>query len=383
MYYASRIGGFFAACALLGAVWFSIRLARADALFRKGDPSSVARALELAPRNTEYLLFRALQVDYDGGDPAGLLERAAEVNPLSSTPRIRLGLAAELRGDFAAAEAWLQGAARIDKQFEPAWTLANFYFRWENAPEFWKWIRAALEISYGDRRPAFDLCWRMRGDADEILTRAIPDRHDVAAAYLGYLLEMHRGDAAAPVAMKLAAEHQAGDASLLLGATDVLIDSKDAVRAAVLWRAMGYPLPVTFEAPRVGAGFDWRLMEAPGVTHTSVDQPRPMHRITLSGREPESCELLRRVENLHAGARYTLQWEARTQGLGAQTGIAWKIGTERGPVASSENGAAGELTFTAPSQLAILTLIYERPAGEPRAEGSVELWNVTVTPKTR
>jgi len=380
MYYVSRIAPIFAVAGLLAATWFSIRLARADALFRSREPAAVERAIALEPGNSEYLLFRALQVDYEGGDPSALLERAAELNPLNSAPRIRLGLAAELRGDFARAERQLLDAARVDRQFEPRWTLANFYFRRGNAEEFWKWMRAALEVSYGDRRPAFDLCWRMSGDAPEIFSRAIPERHEVIGAYLGYLLETHRAMAVSPVARKLAAANDPHDSALLLAACDALIDAKEGALASEVWRAMGYSLPVTFAAPRVGAGFDWRPLPVQGVSHINVDQPRAMHRITLSGQQPESCELLRRVENLRAGVCYTLRWEARTQGLGARSGLAWNIGGERAAIASNENGSVGELAFTAPAELTALTLIYERPPGEVRAEGSVEVWNVTIAP---
>ncbi len=188
MYYALRI---IAALGLAVASFFSVRRARADAEFRRGTPEGVTRAVDLAPSNGEYLLFRALQLDYDGADAAPLLERAAAVNPMNSTPRIRLGLGAEIRGDNSSAERWLLDAARVDHQFEPRWTLANFYFRRENFPEFWTWLRSALEISYGDRRPAFDLAWRASAQAKEI-ARAIPDRREVVAASLGYLLDTHR-----------------------------------------------------------------------------------------------------------------------------------------------------------------------------------------------
>ncbi len=380
MYYVSRIAAILAVAGLLAATWISIRLARADRLFRSRDPASVVRAVLLAPGNVEYLSFRALQVDYDGGNPAPLLERAAELDPFSSAPRIRLGLGAELRGDFDTAEKQLLVAARLDRQFEPRWTLANFYFRRGNAEEFWKWMYAALEVSYGDRRPAFDLCWRMNGEAAEILSRAIPERREVIGAYLGYLLETHRVMAMSPVARKVAAGNDSRDIALLLAACDALIDAKRAAEASELWRAMGYSLPVTFAAPRVGAGFDWRPLPIQGGVHVNVDQPRPMHRITLSGQQPESCELLRRFENLRAGVRYTLRWEARTQGLASPSGVAWSIGGERVAVTSSEGGSAGELAFVAPSDLTPLTLVYERPPGEVRAEGSVEMWNVTIVP---
>ena len=34
-----------------------------------------------------------------------------------------------------------------------------------------KWMRAALSF-YGDRAPAFDLCWRLSQDPQEIFERA-------------------------------------------------------------------------------------------------------------------------------------------------------------------------------------------------------------------
>ena len=114
-------------------------------------------------------------------------------------------------------------AARVDRQFEPRWTLANFYFRRERPDEFWKWMRAALEVSYGDRRLAFDLCWRMTQDADEVLTQAIPDQHDVLAAYLYYVMDQHH-EAVGAVALKLAALQNPCRCPCLEAACDLLID---------------------------------------------------------------------------------------------------------------------------------------------------------------
>jgi tetratricopeptide (TPR) repeat protein len=198
MYYISRIFGTVTLAALGIAVWFSIVLARADYYFRT---DKIQRATEIAPRNTEYLALRALQLNYDGADSRSLLEKIAALNPYSSAPRIRLGLAAEVSGDLASAERWLLEAAKVDHQFEPRWTLANFYFRAGDKNEFWKWMRAALEVSYGDRTPAYDLCWRVSDDAGEILWRGIPDRHDVVASYLMYLLQKKPTDSRLPPGM--------------------------------------------------------------------------------------------------------------------------------------------------------------------------------------
>jgi hypothetical protein len=374
MYYISRIFGAITLAALGIAVWFSIVLARADFYFRT---EKVQRAMEIAPRNTEYLALRALQLNYDGGDSRELLQKIAALNPYSSAPRIRLGLAAEVSGDLANAERWLLEAANVDHQFEPRWTLANFYFRAGNKNEFWRWMRAALEVSYGDRAPAYDLCWRVSDDAAEILRRGIPDRHDVVASYLVYVLQKKptegRLQPVANVARRLAAFHDAADLPLLLGACDRLIADRNSV-AVDVWVSTGHPMPVgifngDLAAEPLNHGFDWRAIESPGVTRLG-------NRIALSGQESESCLLLERTLNLEAGKRYRLQWEARTVGMKSPSGLEWRLEGQRAALSPSADWTAGELAITAEEQFQTLELAYRRPVGESRAEGSVELRHI-------
>jgi hypothetical protein len=380
MYYVFRISGTAALAALGVAVWFSIVLARTDFYFRGGK---VERATEIAPRNTEYLAQRALEVEYDGGDARAVTEEIAALNPLSSAPRIRLGLAAEISGDSASAEKWLLDAARVDHQFEPRWTLANFYFRAGRRDEFWKWIRAALEVSYGDRTPAYELCWRVSSDAREILKLAIPDRHEVVGSYLGYLLAKKKPtesrlqpgmaalqDAVVEVARRVATYRDASDLGLLLGACDELILAGDS-GALEVWGLTGRTAPSgifngDFDSLPLNHGFDWRAVESPGVTQIN-------NRILLSGRQAESVSLLRQV--LHFGAG-RLHWEARTMGIKSPSGLEWRVAGQHAPLSSSEDWAVGEMTITAGDRFQVLELVYQRPVGESRAEGYIELRHI-------
>ncbi len=390
MYYVSRALTIFSLLAMATAAWWSIRLARADADFRGGTPAEVARAIEMVPENSEYLAMLALQAEYSGQDPTPLLEEIARLNPRSSAPRIKLGLAAELRGDTATAERRLLEAFSVDRQFEPRWTLANFYFRQGRPREFWTWMKSALEMSYGDRAAAFDLCWQMTSDPNEILEKAIPDRREVAAAYLVYLLHRHHQAAVAGAADRLAKLRTVDDLPLLYTATDALLDAGLAREAGDLWQALGNPRPdgVThpdFEEPGVrqgfGHGFDWIFADLPGVTQLALDTP-PSHRIRFSGQQPESCELLRQVVGgLRPGAAYRLHWEARTQGIDSPTGLEWRIAGRAREVAASEDWSAGSMAFTPDSDHAVLVLAYRRPEGEVRTEGSIELRKVTSSPE--
>ena len=384
MYYVQRALTFPALLLLAAAGWWAIRLARADAAFRQRSPADVARAIELAPENSAYLATLALQGEYSGQDATPLLEDIAARRPRSSAPRIRLGLAAELGGDSVAAERWLLEAFSVDRQFETRWTLANFYFRQERSGEFWKWMRSALEMSYGDRAVAFDLCWQMTADANEILTRAIPGKHDVMASYLVYVLNKHHQDAIAGIADRLASVRIPDDLPLLYAASDALLENGSASAAADLWQALGHARPqgVThsdFEEPRVGHGFDWRFAELPGVTHLPVDSPVGL-RIRFNGQQPQSTELLRQVlAGLHPGVSYTLQWDARTQGIASPTGLEWRIAGKAAPVLANDDWSTGRMVFTADSDHPVLALAYRRPEGQVRIQGQVDLKRVSTS----
>ncbi len=378
----SRIFAVAALFVIVISAVYSIRLAMADAAFRKHTPEGVERALQISPNNVSYLLLRALQLEYDGADSTALLERAARAAPLSSAPRIRLGLAAEARGDVSDAEKWLLDAARVDRQFEPRWTLANFYFREERPSEFWKWMRAALEVSYGDRRLAFELCWRMTQNPDEILTRGIPAQHDVLATYLAFVQDQHR-EAAGAAALKLAALHNPVDASLLEASCDLLLDSGKVSEALEIWKQLGHLKAglITnggFMTEPSGHGFDWRPAHPPGVTDLQIPGA---HRIVLSGKEPESCELLRQIVVLEKGKLYSLTWEARTKDFGAPTGIQWSAGSANGVIERAEDWRAGGLAFKAEAPATPIKLEYQRPMGQARAEGRIEIRKVSLVEK--
>jgi hypothetical protein len=168
----------------------------------------------------------------------------------------------------------------------------------------------------------------------------------------------------------VAAYRDASDLGLLLGACDELILAGDA-RALEVWSLTGRKAPLgifngDFDSLPLNHGFDWRVAEAPGVTQVN-------NRIVLSGRQAESVSLLRQV--LHFGAG-RLHWEARMQGIKSPSGIEWRVAGQHAPLSPSEDWAAGEMTINARDRFPLLELVYQRPVGESRAEGNVELRHI-------
>ena len=385
----SRILSIAALLVLLAGIVFASYLGVAEAEFRRGTPESVAHAVEMRPDNARYVLFRALQLDYEGQDAQPLLERAAALNPSSSAPRIRLGLMAELRHDPVTAEHWLLSAARVDRQYEPSWTLANFYFRQQRADDFWTWIRRALEVSYGDRTRAFELCWNMMSNSTEILDRAIPEDPMVATAYLAYLLNRHRDlsetGAIEEAALRLGPLAATVEPGTAYAACDFLIERGRVESARKLWGALGNGSSNGITKPNFremskfaqGHGFDWRLEGGEGVIHVPLDGRG--HRVTLTGKQPENTGLLRQAVVLEQGKRYTLRWKARTTGLTKPSGLNWNAGNASEAVEPSNDWSAGSLTFTAGATLVPMVLTYRRPQGVPRAEGSVDVTELSLT----
>jgi len=139
-----------------------------DWLFVKGDAPSIRQAIRLAPGNAEYYSFLA-QAEPDRA--VEILKEGVALNPLDSSLRLELGLAAQQQGDFPNAEINMLDAMRLDTGFGPRWALSDFYFQRRDAERFWPVVRAALAMSYGDVSAQFRNCRALASDPQTILER--------------------------------------------------------------------------------------------------------------------------------------------------------------------------------------------------------------------
>jgi tetratricopeptide (TPR) repeat protein len=391
--------------ALLGvaiAGYWSVRVSEADRLARSERPGSMERALRLAPENSEYWIRVADLLHDRGGDAREFLASAVALNANEANAWIRLGLDAEMRQDYKAAQQFLLEASRVSRQHQPSWTLTNFYFRQNQPEDFWIWAQKALAVSYGDRTPLFRLCWSMTQDAAAILHRTLPTRpvstvnRAVWRDYLGYLTATERLEAGEPIAAGLLEGAQPGDCPVLLGYANALLESRSVDPALLIWNRLcaGHRLqyePLApqagasltngdFRIPFAGAGFDWR---APSMNGVATVRGRSLLHVEFSGKQPESCELVWQYLPIEPERAYTLTFEYQTNNIEPGSGLAWKIldtGKRASLIASSPQLSSTSwkhvaLHFTSPGggRLARLVLAYERMSGTARIDGSIWL----------
>jgi hypothetical protein len=367
-------------------IYWSGRLAWADHLARAGDPA----AIRLAPGDADIRLRLA-------GYSADALKAAAALDPGNADTWVRLGLAAEMRGDARAAESYMLEAARVSRQFAPRWTLASYYFRRGDRTHFWPWANEALAVGYGDLDALFELCWKMSPDGREIRALAVPDRAPVLNAYTHFLVRTGRLPASEPVAGALAAAATRDDLSTLSYWFNVQLDRGSVPAAVTVWNLLctrhllPYPpldpnrAPLTdgdFQAPSpVVGGFAWRLPSVEGITAAFERQQRIL-RVEFNGNQPEACAPVMQYLPVSVGAAYRFDFEYRTAEIGPGGGLQWGVFdartgtdvTDQSPWLSSNDWRYAEVRFHAPeSGVARLTVVARRMPGQIRIAGSVEL----------
>jgi len=394
------------------ALWYSALLGRAAYLAQGSSLSSFRAAVRLIPYNSDLIM----SLDAAGLKPSpDLLGRAVELNPFQVNAWIRLGLNAEInQRDAALAEKFYVQTRKVDHMYLPLWTLANFYARQRSTTKFFQTAKAALALTPYDSRPILYQARALAESPDRVFA-ILPDRQRVLFEYLSLLLG-ENDDAQLEQTALRATQHIIDRSNnppglpdwwlSLLGSTeDRLLQAGRAKEATRIWQSMqrrnwtASPAPTidsplsngSFRYPVFEHGFDWAVPVVKGVLHEQYPALGKMA-LTFDGTQPESCRLLRQFIPVEAGRTYRLAWEVESQDLNGTSGLKWRIyapAPERdaartefsSPDLMAGNQQKGFWEFVAPSgwTAALLTLEYDRPLGEVRAEGSVDLRNISMS----
>ncbi len=375
---------------LIVAAYWAGRLAWADHLSRSGELAERERAVQLAPTAAYYERL-ADKREERGLNPLPDLGRAAALDPENPGRYLRLGLRAEWQGDLQLAEHSLLRAAELSRLYAPRYALAQYYFRRGNADSFWRWSHAALQTAFGDVTPILELCRRMQPDPDRLAQQAISEKPEVARQYLAMLLRHGQTVPALALARHIARAARSEDVAALLGYCNLSLSAGSAEGAVEIWntlcrRKLLPYVPVDrergpwltnpdFAIAPLRSGFDWNLAQAPWL---QSNRSGGELRLTFSGRQPEDCLLAWQYVPAARNKRYRL-WSAIRSGEGSGApGLSWIVFDPAGKWSAGEPQADGSLVFQAPSEVVRLALMYRRPAGSTRLEGTVAVTGVTL-----
>jgi hypothetical protein len=381
--------------------YWSCRLAFADYLFRQNTRESVAQALRWDRFNAGYYTWQAELQEFAGVDPASSLDEAVRLNRYASGAWVRLAARSEMRGDFPAAERQLLVAEQVDRLFDTRWALMNFYFRRGDAEKFWFWTRKSLEMSYGDLTSLFELVWRFTDDGER-MNRALPEDVQILNKYLYFLTATNRLTAGGPIALRLLRDSSSKDVPVLLHYGEEALEASRTSAAIVVWNGLCERKLLTYKklsperaqtltnadfmVAAIQTGFDWRFSPNPEVT---ILQPIPEGgvRISLNGKQSETEDLAWQVVPLLPGRRYRLQFDYRTADM-RQTGVCWIVRAGFRGLSELGHGAVlapreewqhADVVFSSgEANTARLVLRYERELGTMRAEGTLDLKDLTL-----
>jgi len=386
---------------LLCAVGVAVRLGWAELLFRRGSGPPTHRALRLlgsTPNATYYERLADLdQTDLD--QETYFLRLALQQNPRLTSARIRLGLQLERRGDFPSAERTLLEAVRYDRQYFPAWTLANYYFRHENQAAFWRWSRTAAQLKQQDTGPILRLASLLEPDPVAVLAR-LEGGEATAYRYLDLLLGAGRLDSAQQVARVMLGEGSVRNNQLIDLSTRQL-NAGNVSWALEIWNALTCSAskngaqnvcavldpehgPVlsrgVFEAPD-GEGFHLRPASNPGV----LTEWHPEAAVfSFEGTESDLCPLF---EQPVPAPRRAMRYRLRYQYKGSSTGTRWTMADSESPaLVPQEEWQDGEWIISVPPQkgrnslrMLALRLLYRREPGTTPGRGEFALRNLQLT----
>jgi hypothetical protein len=377
---------------LLCGLGVAARLAWAELAFRSDSASQTQAALRYLG-STPNASYAERLADLVPGAETQYLTQALEANPRLTSARIALGLLEEGKGDFVSAEQTLLQAAHYDRQYLPAWTLANYYFRRENADNFWQWARRAAQLNNDNPRPLLRLASLEEPDPKNVLDR-LQAGDNIAYAYLDLLIGSGRLDAAqalVPILLRskvvrknqlvdlTTRQLQAGHVSWALEIWNALCDadsacvSLDPEHGPFLSPGLSKPDGEGFHpslTPNSGIAAEWGPNEAA---------------FTMDGTQPDLCPLLEQPVPAprRGGKHYRLRYEYESSATGAYWSMA---GFDSPALAPSPDWHRAEMTISPRAEagkdslrLLKLRLVYRRELGAIPAVGEFRLRNLQLT----
>ena len=375
---------------------------------RQRTEESIERAIQWDPNHGGYTAARArIAQNSMRGDKASAVvrqwERAVRLNANRATWWAELGGAYEWAGrPDDALRAFERARALFPRSPEINWKLGNFYLRAGRNAEALDALRRVLGSDPETERAVFDLVWRAGFESREILDKLVPADSLALVAYLNFLVEAKRINAAKEAWARLIAQGQKLPAQSAFPYLDALIQQGESEELRRAWSAVEEGMPGSargpagggneitnggFEGAILNGGLDWRVIPAEGVrvtldSMTFFDVTRSL-RIDFDGRQNLAYSHVLQFVPVRPNTGYRFLAYLRAQGITSNSGPRFEIYdvVDRGRlfVATEDvRGSSGwiprETEFRTGAETRVLVVRVARPASKSldgRISGSV------------
>lgn len=342
------------AAALLFGMGDAIRFSIAAWYAESGEPDAMRKALQWDPRNPNYLVAQARQLEYslDGGDAQKALplyERATELSPDGASTWAELGGAYERAGREKEA---LQAYERARRLFPLSprvnWLLGNFLVRAGRSEEALEPLRVVVRVSPELRRPAFELIWQSGVRGAEILARMMPEDGDPLFSYLYYLVETKRLEEAMRVWSRILELHIAFEVSQPLPYLDALLAARRLNELAEAWAVLGERFPDRirrdkenlifngdFDSELINGGLDWHIVPTPEAA-VEIDAgvmfngTHPL-KVRFNGQDNLDYDNVREYVIVQPDASYHFSGFLKTREITSDSGLRFEIADADSP----------------------------------------------------
>ena len=283
-------------------------------------------AVELSPSDPEshYALAGLLTASGDYAGAARAYEQTLRLRPSDYVVWLELGKAREQAGDVEGALAAFRESARLAPFYaQPRWQLGNTLLRAGRLDEALAEMRAAAESDPKLYRTFLQAVWHVSGkDAGAVMEVARPRDPEESLALARFLARSGEPAAAVKVYREAASRLPEGARRTVVAE---LIKAGGFAEAHEVWGGGGRPGQLTdggFEATHRTdeGGFGWRFADKVETVRASLDTQGPREgarslRLEMAGNFEPSSRLLSQLVLVEPGARYRLEFSARTRNL--------------------------------------------------------------------